>query len=122
MAISCCSCNAINEYFGGEANSATSATCGKCGGTSCTASCSAGHAETSAEGKPVRSCSLDAAAQNERAAKLQEAVFSKAVATKELPDGYAIVLPEPAAFTNKLEDLGVGAQVFRYVQLGRCCW
>lgn len=105
MAISCCSCNAIKECFGGEADPEASARCGKCGGTSCTAACEAGHGGTSAGGKPVRSCTLDAAAQNERAAKLKATVFSKAVATNELPDGYAFVFREPAAFMNELEEI-----------------
>ena len=105
MAISCCSCNAIKECFGGGTGADTSAACGKCGGTSCTASCSAGHTEASAEDKLVRSCTLEGAAQSERAAKLKETVFAKAVATNELPDGYAFVFRESAAFARQLEEI-----------------
>ena len=105
MAISCCSCYATKECFGGETGSETSATCSKCGGTSCTASCSAGHAEASTDGKLVHSCSLDATAQRERSSKLKETVFAKAVATNELPDGYAFVFREPAAFVQQLEEI-----------------
>jgi hypothetical protein len=96
-----CSCNAIKQCFGWEE---TSATCGKCGGKSCTVACSDG-AEASADRKLVHSCTLDAASQNERAAKLKETVFAKAVATNELPDGYAFVFREPAAFTQQLEEI-----------------
>ncbi len=98
-----CSCNAIKECFGGKEE--TSATCGKCGGTSCTAACGAGHAEASAGGKLVHSCTRSAEAQNERAADVKKRIFSKAVATNELPDGYAFVFREPAAFASELEEV-----------------
>lgn len=104
MATTCCSCNAIDKCFGGT-DETTSATCGKCGGTSCTAACSGGHAEGDPDTKPVHSCTLNAAEQNERAAKLKETIFSEAVVTTELPDGYAFVFREPAAFNALLEEV-----------------
>ncbi len=103
MAISCCSCNAIDKCFGGKDEASASATCGKCGGTSCTRACAGDHAE--AGDKLVHSCTLSAEAQSERAAKLKESVFAKAVATNELPDGYAFVFREPSAFTAQLEEI-----------------
>lgn len=103
MAVTCNSCNAIKECFDGKEE--TSATCGKCGGTSCTAACSGGHAEAEAGGKPVHSCTLSAEAQTERAADVQRRIFGKAVATNELPDGYAFVFHEPAAFASELEEV-----------------
>ena len=102
MAIGCCSCNAMDKCFGGK-DETTSATCGKCGGTSCSTSCGGDHAE--ADAKLVHSCTLNAQAQSERAAKLKETVFAKAVATNELPDGYAFVFREQAAFTAQLEEI-----------------
>ncbi len=104
MAVSCSSCNAIKECFGGgEANTETNATCGKCGGTSCTAACGADHAE--ADGKLVHSCTLSAEAQSERAVDVKKRIFSKAVATNELPDGYAFVFRKPAVFADQLEEV-----------------
>lgn len=103
MALSCCSCNAIKECFGGKEE--TSATCGKCGGTSCTASCSAGHVEAGVGEKPVHSCTLSAEAQTARAADVKQRIFSKAVATNELPDGYAFVFREPSVFASELEEV-----------------
>lgn len=100
MMATSCSCNAIKECFGGKQEA--SAACGKCGGTSCSASCDGGHA---AGDKPVHSCTLSAQAQTERAVKVKEQVFSKAVATNELPDGYAFVFNEPAEFAAQLEEI-----------------
>lgn len=106
MALSCCSCNAIQECFGGsEGNAEASANCGKCGGTSCTASCGAGHANANAGDKLVHSCTLSAQAQTDRAADVKRRIFSKAVATNELPDGYAFVFREPESFTSELEEV-----------------
>lgn len=97
------SCNAIKECF--STKEETSATCNKCGGTSCTAACGAGHTATDADDKLVHSCTLSAEEQRERAAEVKERIFTKAVATEELPDGYAFVFREPAAFASELEEV-----------------
>ncbi|MBK6831161.1 MAG: hypothetical protein IPG92_10690 [Flavobacteriales bacterium] len=103
MATSCCSCNAADKCFGGKDEASASATCGKmrryiapelAPGTMpklATSWCI-----------PARSALR---AQSERAAKLKESVFAKAVATNELPDGYAFVFREPSAFTAQLEEI-----------------
>jgi hypothetical protein len=96
------SCNAIDRCFGGKDETSVTA-CGKCGGTSCNASCAAGHAE--GDTKLVHSCTLSAADQKERAEKLKATIFSKAVATRELTDGYAFEFREPASFTAELEEV-----------------
>ncbi len=97
LMISCSSCQAVKVCFGGKA--AADATCSKCGGTSCTPTC----APDEADGKLVKSCSLDAQAQRKRAADLRDRVFSKALRVEELPDGHAFVFREEAAFLGELE-------------------
>lgn len=110
----CSSCNTIEECFGKKDDTAVAATCSHCGGTSCGRSCSAAEGEANADGtKLVHSCTLDAKAQQARAADLKETVFSKATAIVPLANGYTFQFQQPEAFTAKLEEVAAFER--------RCC-
>ena len=113
LAITCSSCNAIRSCFGAKDSTieAHASNCAKCGGTSCSIEC--GGDQGHGPGPLISSCSLSATAQADRAEALKRSIFSKAIGTRELEDGYAIQFNEPDEFIRDLEE------VVRFEQ--QCC-
>jgi hypothetical protein len=67
--------------------------------------CSSGEQPIAEAGKLVSSCSLSSDAQNDRFADLKQTLFSKAVSSTELPDGFDFAFNDNSTMRSELERL-----------------